>query len=80
MNMVCDRVFILTITPKADDQDTEGHGKVVPFGILNMQTDELALYLGQSAEIPDFIVDCLDHGWADNQPKESFVNKLPISG
>ena len=43
--------------PKADDHDTEWQGKVVPFGILNMQTDELALYLGQSAETPDFIVD-----------------------
>ena len=43
--------------PKADDHDTEWHGKVVPCGILNMQTDELALYLGQSTETPDFIVD-----------------------
>ncbi len=25
---------------KADDHDTQWQGKVVPFGILNMQTDE----------------------------------------
>ncbi|MEO0433818.1 MAG: hypothetical protein AAF151_19200 [Cyanobacteria bacterium J06656_5] len=79
MKMVCDRVFILTITPKADDQGTEGHGKVVPFGILNMQTDELALYLGQSAEMPDFIVDCLDHGRADNQPNYLETHTLAIN-
>ncbi|NEQ55170.1 MAG: transposase [Leptolyngbya sp. SIO3F4] len=65
--------------PKADDHDTECQGKVVPFGILNMQTDELAIYLGQSAETPDFIVDCLEHWWADNQPVYSEIHTLAIN-
>ena len=65
--------------PKADDHDTEWDGKVVPFGILNMQTDELALYLGQSAETPDFIVDCLEHWWAHNQADYPEIYTLAIN-
>jgi hypothetical protein len=45
--------------PKADDHDTEWQQVLVPFGILNLHTDELAIYLGESSETPDFIVDCL---------------------
>jgi len=65
--------------PKADDHDTEWHGKVIPFGILNMQTDELTLYLGQSAETPDFIVDCLEHWWAENQTDYPEIHTLAIN-
>ena len=64
--------------PKADDHDTEWSDTVVPFGILNMQTDELALYLGQSAETPDFIVDFLEHWWTDNQADYSEIHTLAI--
>ena len=39
----------------------------MPFGILNTHTDQLAIYLGQSAETSDFIVDCLTAWWNDNQ-------------
>ena len=45
--------------PRADDHDTEWQQVLVPFGIPNMQTDELTMYVGESAETPDFIVDCL---------------------
>lgn len=43
----------------ADDHDSEWLAVLVPFGILNMQTDQLSIYFGQSAETSDFIVDCL---------------------
>jgi hypothetical protein len=52
---------------KADDHDSEWQAVLVPFGILNLDNDELAIYLGQSAETSDFIVDCLDWWWQDNQ-------------
>jgi len=45
--------------PKADDHDLEWPQVLIPFGILNLQTDDLAIYLGESAETPDFVVDCL---------------------
>ena len=44
-----------------------------------MQTDELAIYLGQSAETTDFIVDCLDHWWADNQADYPEIHTLAIN-
>jgi hypothetical protein len=40
---------------------------LVPFGILNTQTEQLSIYFGQSAETSDFIVDCLTDWWHDNQ-------------
>lgn len=51
----------------ADDHDTEWQSLLVPFGILNTHTDQLAIYLGQSAETSDFIVDCLSHWWQNHQ-------------
>lgn len=51
----------------ADDHDTEWQSLLVPFGILNTHTDQLAIYLGQSAETSDFIVDCLSDWWQNNQ-------------
>jgi Rhodopirellula transposase DDE domain len=52
---------------KADDHDTEWQTVLVPFGILNTQSDQLSIYLGQSAETSDFIIDCLTAWWNDNQ-------------
>ena len=65
--------------PKADDHDMEWQQVLTPFGILNLQTDELALYLGESAETPDFIVDCLARWWEDNRPKHPKVTTLAIN-
>lgn len=52
----------------ADDYDTEWDATLVPFGILNMNSDQLSIYRGQSAETSDFIVDCLTLWWQENQP------------
>lgn len=52
---------------KADDHDSEWQAVLVPFGILNLGNDELSIYFGQSAETSDFIADCLEWWWQDNQ-------------
>lgn len=52
---------------RADDHDTEWQTILVPFGILNTQTDQLSIYFGQSAETSDFIVDCLAAWWQEHQ-------------
>jgi transposase len=52
---------------QADDHDNEWQAVLVPFGILNLDNDALSIYFGQSAETSDFIVDCLDWWWQDNQ-------------
>jgi hypothetical protein len=52
---------------KANDHDSKWEAVLVPFGILNLDNDALSLYFGQSAETSDFIVDCLEWWWQDNQ-------------
>lgn len=49
--------------PKAHDHDTQWEAKLVPFGILDLNTDDLCLYFGESAETSDFIVDSLEQWW-----------------
>ena len=46
--------------PQANDHDAEWHGTLLPFGILNLATDRLTIYLSQAPETTDFIVDCLE--------------------
>lgn len=65
--------------PKADDHDTEWQSVLVPFGILNLQTDELTLYIGESAETSDFIVDCLSQWWQDHRADYRHINTLAIN-
>lgn len=43
---------------QADDHDTSWKATLVPFGILNTENNQLSIYMGQSAETSDFIVDC----------------------
>jgi hypothetical protein len=52
---------------QADDHDSEWQSVLVPFGILNLDNDELSIYFGQSAETSDFIVDCLTWWWQEKQ-------------
>jgi hypothetical protein len=68
-----------TLEPKkADDHDTEWSSVLVPFGILNTHNDQLAIYMGQSAETSDFIVDCLSDWWQKNQWQRSDFDELMI--
>jgi hypothetical protein len=56
-----------TLEPRAaDDHDTQWDSTLVPFGILNLHSDKLSIYMGQSAETSDFIVDCLTAWWHEN--------------
>ena len=64
--------------PQADDHDTQWPGAVLPFGILNLATDELALYLSESAETSDFIVDCLEQWWRRYPPRYPDIKTLAI--
>ena len=62
----------------ADDHDHQWQALLVPFGILNTQTDQLSIYLGQSAETSDFIVDCLEAWWRDHQADYLELEELAI--
>jgi hypothetical protein len=69
-----------TIEPKsADDRDTEWQASLVPFGILNTQSDRLSIYMGLSAETTDFIVDCLTEWWHNNQSDYTELEELVIN-
>jgi Rhodopirellula transposase DDE domain len=62
----------------ADDHDTQWKAVLVPFGILNTDNDQFSIYLGQSAETSDFIVDCLTHWWNQNQADYAQIQELAI--
>jgi hypothetical protein len=69
-----------TLEPKkADDHDTDWSSVLVPFGILNTNTDQLSIYMGQSAETSDFIVDCLSDWWNQNQLSGSNFDEWVIN-
>lgn len=69
-----------TLEPKkADDHDTEWTSVLVPFGILNTNNEQLSIYMGQSAETSDFIVDCLSDWWQKNQWQRSDFDEWVIN-
>ena len=63
---------------KADDHDTVWSSVLVPFGILNLDTDKLSIYFGSSAETSDFIVDCLTKWWEENKDSYTHLEELLI--
>jgi Rhodopirellula transposase DDE domain len=63
---------------KADDHDSQWEAVLVPFGILNTQTQQLSIYVGQSAETSDFIVDCLMAWWQEHQVNYTHLDELVI--
>lgn len=68
-----------TLEPRvALDHDMNWTAVLVPFGILNTQTDQLSIYFGQSAETSDFIVDCLAHWCRNNQAQLAGLDELVI--
>ena len=64
---------------EADDHDTKWEDILVPSGILNIQTNELSIYFGKSAETSDFVVDCLEQWWEENQEKYQLKEELAIN-
>jgi transposase len=63
---------------KADDHDNYWTDLLVPFGILNVQEDNLSIYVGKSAETSDFIMDCLQLWWNENRGKYQHIQELVI--
>ena len=68
-----------TLEPlQANDHDTQWQTVLVPFGILDILSNHLSIYFGQSAETSDFIVDCLSDWWQKNQPLAPGLEELVI--
>ena len=60
------------------DHDYPTEKQLVPFGILDVFKDQLWIYFGQSKETSDFIVDCLQLWWKDNQENYKHIEELMI--
>ncbi len=63
----------------ANDHDHSWDAVLVPFGILNLLTDQLSIYFGQSAETSDFIVDCLEQWWDEHRDDYPEISGLAIN-
>lgn len=53
--------------PKANDHDQKWDAVLVPFGIKEINTDDLYFFFGCSKETSDFIVDALEKWWSLRQ-------------
>ena len=53
--------------PEAEDHDLNWEATLVPFGINEINTDNVFLTFGNSAETSDFIVDALEKWWYERQ-------------
>lgn len=65
--------------PQADDHDHVWSSILVPFGILNLDNNQLSIYFSSSAETSDFIVDCLCKWWAETKKDYQHVEELVIN-
>jgi transposase len=66
-------------TVEAADHDFEPEHKLVPFGILDVMAGWLTIIFGTSRETSDFIVDCLQQWWHDNQGRYGHITQLVIN-
>lgn len=51
--------------PEAEDHDLKWTDVLVPFGIYELNTDNVFFVFGKSAETPDFIADALEKWWSE---------------
>ena len=67
-----------TAAVKALDHDMAKKDKMIPFGILNLENDQLHVFYGNSYKTSDFICDALDQWW--ERVKESYrhIDELVI--
>jgi len=63
---------------KADDHDRELIAVLVPLGILDVSGERLSIYFGQSAKTSDFVADCLELWWQENQAIYPGLEELVI--
>ena len=54
---------------QALDHDTQQKQKLVPFGILDVVAGLLTILVGTSRDTSDFIVDCLQQWWDENEDR-----------
>lgn len=64
---------------KALDHDMQTKTKLVPVGILNMETAQLSITFGSSYKPSDLIVDCLEQWWERNKGDHRQVRELVIN-
>lgn len=64
--------------PKADDHDHKWDAVLVPFGVQEMDTDDLYFIFGQSKETSNFIVDALEMWWKLRQFNTADYDMLMI--
>jgi hypothetical protein len=64
---------------QANDHDMGIKPKLSPFGILNMMTGLLTIVFGVSFETSDFIVDCVEQWWNDNENNYAYIKQLVIN-
>ncbi len=63
---------------KASDHDMNPESKLVPYGILNVQSGQLTIFLGTAFETSDFIADCLEAWWKENKAAYGHIKELVI--
>ena len=64
---------------KAQDKDLGIKEKLVPFGILEVQSGEFTIVFGTSRETSDFIVECLKLWWEDRKASHGHIRELVIN-
>lgn len=64
--------------PKADDHDHKWDAVLVPFGIYELNTDNVFITFGNSCETADFIVDALEKWWLERQFMKDEYHTLMI--
>jgi Rhodopirellula transposase DDE domain len=64
--------------PIADDHDQKWDAVLVPFGIYELNTDNVFITFGNSGETADFIVDALEQWWSERQFMEDEFDILMI--
>ncbi len=67
------------IAPKAGDHDMNPVGKLVPFGILEVEAGQLMIVVGNSSETSDFIVESLQLWWNERKVHYTSIKKLVIN-
>jgi len=64
---------------KAADHDMGRKERLVPFGILEVQSSQLTTVVGNSVETSDFIVDALQIWWENRKERYSNIVRLLIN-
>ncbi len=61
---------------KASDHDMNPESKLTPYGILNVLSGLLTIYLVNSFETSDFISDCVEAWWEENKAAYGHIKEL----